>query len=243
MRLDPACREFSEHRKPSDRGIFSLKVRLLEIDILRCAREIGPAARRKRSCSCTAGRKTLRDPERYRGSWRRSEHRTCVATVVIDVADHAQGNIGPGLASRLGGLVRFGSSLLLRIPIWSGTRLGAHVSYLFFGNGLLFLAKRTQRGQAKNTSKHRDKIAPRFISPIPRWPESVGEFGACRPSVVKLRISPRDQPLEILPQLGRQRAVCDAIQIRRCLGVELLQQLGLSGLQEPIRPAFELEQQ
>src|SRR6202161_2874592 len=31
-------------------------------------------ARRKRSCSCTAGRKTLRDPERYRGSWRRSEH-------------------------------------------------------------------------------------------------------------------------------------------------------------------------
>src|SRR5580704_13271163 len=68
-------------------------------------------------------------------------------------------------------------------------------------------------------------------------------FGACRRSVVQLRISPRHEPLDVLPKFGRESAVRDAIQIRGRLGVKFLQLLGFGRLQAAVGTALQRGEQ
>src|SRR5437588_6595060 len=69
------------------------------------------------------------------------------------------------------------------------------------------------------------------------------QFGAHRRRVVEFGIGSRHQPLEILSQLMRQRAVGNAVQIGGSLSVKLLQSFSLFLIQPAIWPAFQCREQ
>src|SRR5215469_17743520 len=83
---------------------------------------------------------------------------------------------------------------------------------------------------AKRFRKRRKNSQP------PAW---LPDFRALRRRVVQLRISSCYQPLKILHQLARQRAVSDAIQIHSGPDVKVLQLFGFGWMQSAVRPAFE----